>query len=137
MRWMNQEPIIQSGVSQKNKYHVLTHIYEIQKDGIDEPICRAAMEMKTQRTYFWTQEGEEEGGSNGENSIGTYTLSYAIQIASGNLLFDSGKSNQCSLTTQRGTMWWEVREKFKREETYVYLWLIYDGTCQKPTQYCK
>ena len=31
MRWMNLEPIIQSGVSQKekNKYHILTHIYGI------------------------------------------------------------------------------------------------------------
>ena len=31
MRWMNLEPIIQSEVSQKekNKYHVLTHIYRI------------------------------------------------------------------------------------------------------------
>ena len=29
MRWMNLEPIIQSEVSQKekNKYHILTHIY--------------------------------------------------------------------------------------------------------------
>ena len=31
MRWMNLEPIIQSEVSQKekNKYHILTHIYKI------------------------------------------------------------------------------------------------------------
>ena len=31
MRWMNTEPIIQSEVSQKekNKYHILTHIYKI------------------------------------------------------------------------------------------------------------
>ena len=31
MRWMNLEPIIQSEVSQKekDKYHLLTHIYEI------------------------------------------------------------------------------------------------------------
>ena len=33
MRWMNVEPIIQSEVSQKekDKYHILTHIYRIQK----------------------------------------------------------------------------------------------------------
>ena len=31
MRWMNLEPIIQSEVSrkEKNKYHILTHIYGI------------------------------------------------------------------------------------------------------------
>ena len=35
MRWMNLEPIIQSEVSQKEKYkyHILTHIYGIQKYG--------------------------------------------------------------------------------------------------------
>ena len=27
--------------------------------------------------------------------------------------------------------------RFKREETYVYLWLIYVDVWQKPTQYCK
>ena len=49
MRWMNLEPIIQSEVSQKdkNKYHVLTHIYGLYKDGTDEFICKAAMENKT------------------------------------------------------------------------------------------
>ena len=48
---MNLEIIIQSEVSQKekNKYRVLTHIYGIQKDGTDEPICRVATEMQTQR----------------------------------------------------------------------------------------
>ena len=29
MRWMNLELIIQSEVTQKDKYHVLTHIYRI------------------------------------------------------------------------------------------------------------
>ena len=38
MRWMNLEPIIQSEVNQKNKYHILMHVYEIQKDRTDEPI---------------------------------------------------------------------------------------------------
>ena len=40
---MNLRPIIQSQVSQKekDKYHILTLIYGIQKDGTDEPIYRA------------------------------------------------------------------------------------------------
>ena len=52
MKWMNLEPIIQSEINQKEKtkYPTLTHIYEIQKDGPDEPICRAAMETQTQKT---------------------------------------------------------------------------------------
>jgi len=45
---MNQEPVIQSEVSQKekNKYHILMHIYGIYKDGADDPIWRAATEMQ-------------------------------------------------------------------------------------------
>ena len=33
------------------------HVYEIYKNGTDDPICKAAMEMETQtlRTDSWTQ----------------------------------------------------------------------------------
>ena len=49
MRWMNLEPIIQSEVSQKekDKYHVLMHIYGIQKNDTEEFIYRARMEKQT------------------------------------------------------------------------------------------
>ena len=49
LRWMSLEPIIQSEVSQKEKtkYCILIHMYGIQKDGINESIRRAAMEMQT------------------------------------------------------------------------------------------
>ena len=43
-RCMNLEPLIQSKVGQKNKYRILTHMYEIQKNGTDEPICRVGIE---------------------------------------------------------------------------------------------
>ena len=38
MRWMNLEPIIQSEMSQKekDKYHILMHIYGIYKNGTEE-----------------------------------------------------------------------------------------------------
>ena len=29
VRWMKLEPVVESEVSQKNKYHILTHIHEI------------------------------------------------------------------------------------------------------------
>ena len=32
---------------------------------------------------------------------------------------------------------WGVGGRFKREGTYVYLWLIYVVVWQKPTQHCK
>ena len=49
MRWMKIEPVIQSEVSQKEKYkyHILTHIYGIGRDGPDEFISRAAKEKQT------------------------------------------------------------------------------------------
>ena len=49
MKWMNLEPIIQSEASQeeKSRYCILTHIYGIQKNGTDEPVCRAGIERQT------------------------------------------------------------------------------------------
>ena len=56
VRWMKLEPIIQSEVSQKEKhqYNILTHIYGIEKDGNDDPICKTAKETQMYRTAFWT-----------------------------------------------------------------------------------
>ena len=48
MRQMKLEPITQSEVSQKEKYQysILTHIYGIQKDGNDDPICKTTKETQ-------------------------------------------------------------------------------------------
>ena len=45
---MDLESVIQSEVSQKekNKYHMLTHMYGIQKNGTDEPSGRAGIKMQ-------------------------------------------------------------------------------------------
>ena len=85
MRWVNLKPIIQSEVSQKEKkkYCILTHIYGIQKDGTDEPICRARMEIPTQRTDLWTWKGEERVGQV-ERVARKHMQKYVKQIANGN-----------------------------------------------------
>ena len=46
--WMDLETVIHSEVSQKdkNKYHILMHICGIQKNGTDEPICKAEIETQ-------------------------------------------------------------------------------------------
>ena len=46
---MNIEPIIQSEMSQKekDKCHILTHIYGIYKNGTEKFIYRAAIEKQT------------------------------------------------------------------------------------------
>ena len=56
MRWMKLEPIKQSEVSQKENYQysILTHIYGIQKDGNNNPVCETAKETQMYRTVFWT-----------------------------------------------------------------------------------
>ena len=47
-RWVKLEPIIQSEVSEKEKHQcsILTHIYGIQKDANNDPICKTAKESQ-------------------------------------------------------------------------------------------
>ena len=62
--WMDLESVIQSEVSQKvkNKYRRLTHTCATQKNGTDEPVCRAEIEAQMQRKNVWTPSGESGGG---------------------------------------------------------------------------
>ena len=57
MRWVNLQLFIQSEASQKekNKYHILTHICGIYKDGTEKAVCKALMEMQTERTDLLIQ----------------------------------------------------------------------------------
>ena len=75
-RWMNLEPIIQSEVSQKeeDKSHVLTHLYGIWKDGTDEPVCRTATEMQTQRTDSGPHSGKEGVGQMQRVALTTHRI---------------------------------------------------------------
>ena len=58
-------------------------------------------------------------------------------IASGTLLYDAGSSNLVLCDNLEG--WGGVGdgEGFRREESYVYLWLIHVDVWQKPRQFCK
>ena len=90
--WMELETVIQSEVSQKekNKYHILTHIYGIQKNGTDEPVCKAEVETQMQRTNVWTPRGESGrwgGVMNWEIGIDIYTLICIKQITNKDLLY--------------------------------------------------
>ena len=51
---MKLEPIMHNKVSQKEKhqYSMLTHIYGIQKDGNDNPVCETVKETQMYRTDF-------------------------------------------------------------------------------------
>ena len=56
MRWMKLEPSIQSEANQKEKdqYSILMHIYGIQKDGNENPICETAKEAPMYIIVFQT-----------------------------------------------------------------------------------
>ena len=74
---MNLEPTIQNEVRQKEKnIYILMHIYGIQKDGIDEPTCRAAIETQIQRTDLQTRVGERKERVTQRRSMEKCTLTY-------------------------------------------------------------
>ena len=118
MSWMNLEPIIQSEVSQKekDKYHILTHIYGIQKNGTEGFIYRATIKKQTQRTDLWTWGEGRRGEMYGESNMETYITICKID-SQGNLLYLSGNSNRGSVSIQRGRKGREMGGKFKREES--------------------
>ena len=47
---------MQNEINQKEKhqYSILTHIYGIENDGNDNPVCEIAKETQMYRTVFWT-----------------------------------------------------------------------------------
>ena len=57
------------------------------------------------------------------------------KIDSGNLLYDTRRSTQYSVMTERGGVGWEVGGR--RQGKLVYPWLIHVDVWQKPTQDCK
>ena len=73
---MNLETVIQSEVSQKekNKYRMLTHICGTQKNGTDEPVCRAEIETQMQRANQGGKTAGVGGVLNWAIGIDMYTL---------------------------------------------------------------
>ena len=102
---------------QSSMTSVTTHLYVMWQEG-KELLCRWSVFIGGISNRYITI-CKIEGNSNG------------------NLLYDSGSSNQASVTTQSGGKGLEVGGRFKRERTYVYFWLIHVDVWQKPTQYCK
>ena len=72
---MNLEPVIRvKQVRKKHISYINAHTWNRKKNGTDEPICRAGLETKTYGMDLWTQQGEEEGGTNWEISTEIHTL---------------------------------------------------------------
>ena len=64
MMQMKPEPIIQGEVSKKEKhqYSILTHIYGIQRDGNNDPICEKAKDTDVKNRLL-DSVGEGKGGT--------------------------------------------------------------------------
>ena len=99
---------------------MLTRLYEIQKNGTDEPICRAGIEMQMEGTDLWTQ-GWGKGGSgmNRDSSFDICTLPRVKQLASGQLQHSS-MAAQCSVMTERGGMGWGTGDLRGKGHMYAY-----------------
>ena len=71
---MNLEPIIRNEVSQKekDKYHILTYIYRIQKNGTKEFIYTTAVEKQTQRIDYGHGERGGESEMYEKSNMETY-----------------------------------------------------------------
>ena len=80
MRCVNLEPIIQSKVSdRKTNYPILMHMYVIQKDSTNKPIFQGSSGDTDIENRLMDMGGgryKGEGGTNGESSMETCTLTY-------------------------------------------------------------
>jgi len=138
MRWMKLEPIIQSEINQKKKhqYSILTHIYGIQKDGKDDPICKTAKEMHVKKRLL-NYVGEGKGGMIWQNSIETCILPCVKQITRANLMHKSGYSKLVLWENPEELGGEEDERRIQDEGIHVHLWLIHIDLWLKQPQYCK
>ena len=75
---MDLECVIQSQASQKekNKFHIISLVCGIWKNGTDELICKAEIESQIQRTNLWTPKEQEQGEELGDWDRHVYTTMY-------------------------------------------------------------
>ena len=78
--------------SEKDKYHMISLIYEILKNGTNEPIYKIEI--------IGRKAGQ--GGINWEIGTDIYTLLYIKQITNKDLLYTTGNSSQYSVMTYMG-----------------------------------
>ena len=133
---MKLEPIMQSEVSQKEKNRYRNaYIWSLER------WCWWIYSQGSNRDRHRRQTVDLGGGGRKEwcawGGKSRNIHHHTQNRANGNWPCDAQNPNQGSTTTQRGRMGREVRGRFKREGTPVYLWLIHVGAWQKPTQYCK
>ena len=138
MRWMKLEPIIHSEVSQKEKhqYSILTHIYGIQKDGNDNPVCKTAKETQMYRTVFWTLPERARVGWYGRMALKHVNYHMWNELPVQVRCMIQGARGWCTGMTQRDGMGREVVGGFRMGNTCTPMADSYQCMA-KPIQYCK
>ena len=94
--------------SEKDKCCISMHTYGIRKMVLMNLLAGQQLRHR-HREETCGHSGGRGGGADWESSVETYTLPYVKQMASGNLLCDTGSSTQCS-GQSRGVGWggkWE------------------------------
>ena len=73
--WMDLKTVMCDEVSQKNKYCILMHVCGIQKNGIDNLICKAETDTQMQKTNVRMPRAKwGPGGMTWETGTDVYTL---------------------------------------------------------------
>ena len=133
MRWMKLEPVIHSEVSQKGKhyYSILMHIYGIQKDGNDDPICKTAKKRYKElcgRRQGWDNLREEHWNM----FITICEIDWQSRFNAWDRVLRAG-----ALGWPRGMESERRWEEGSEWGTHVHTWLINVNVCKKLLQYCK
>ena len=101
--WMELEIVILSEVSptEKDKYHMVSLICEIQKKGTNELIYKTQVRSQMQKTNLQLP-GDKGGKDKSGDGIDIYTLLYIKWITNKNLLQSTGNSTQYSVMAYMG-----------------------------------
>ena len=113
---MDLETVMQSEVSQKekNKYHVVSLICGIQKNGTDQLICKAEIDVPMQKTNVWISR-RREGGMNWKIGIDVSTQLCVKQITNENLVYSKRNSILSAL-------WCPKQQENPKKRGYVYMY---------------
>ena len=137
MRWVNLEPIIQSEVSQKHKYCILTHIHGTKKMVLNNLVTGKQWKNRhREQTYGHGErggKGETHGKGNIETCIAVCNIDSQQEFAVWLRKLKQGLFINLEGWDGEG----DGREVQKGGNICIYLWLIHVDGWQKPSQYYK
>ena len=98
--------------TQKNKYCISTYIHGIEKNGIDELVCKPEIDTDVDNKHIGTKR-VRGNGMDWETGVDVHTLMCMKQVTSENLGY-SARSSLCSVATLQG-------RRSQEEGVYLYM----------------